>query len=749
MTLVRPTTSLVFVLLTSLACATDETVMDFEEDGDLRVWHKAADTAVDLTDTWSSDGERALSLTFELPSKGWPGVAWRDCPHKLFAGNQAVLLDVHNPNSFPASVKVSFRHGSSYRVERQVLLEPGETKTDAALFYQIPKKSAASTQLLFFCSSINRPEQSYTILLDNVRVQRLDGDYLHRDLEPTDGSIANTCQPTFKWQLAASPKELRSQGLWILDQWVELCRAEDFSSSQITTLRVHTALEEGMRQQVDRNLVPGNWYWRIASKLAGREPLVSRVCQLTISEGAAFAPIVRQKWISSEESRPILAAEVEPDDAEVSATINGEAVTIVAREDHRLEFQPSVELGPGVHTVEITAIAPSGEKTTLKRVFCNKPPARRISFREDHVMLIDGEPFFPLGAYRDPSDYLDVFDGLLEARFTVGHSYYFSGNRSATEARRYLRGLRTASLRALMEVPKEAVRKSQVYALQHRIAELMDEDGLLLWNLADEPELHGIPAGCIAAANAAIKQVDPWTPTVTVYSKVFEAYSRTQDIFESDPYPASHGRRPIREVYDRARLLAKLTDGDRPVFIVLGAHDFSELWMKDREQMIDQGKLPCMWPPPEQIRAMNYMALAGGATGIIWYWAPCRPPAWSEKSTPLKWYNLPQDAPIVWKAVVDVNTEMTELMPWLLASRRPEDVVSLPSPFAAWSRRVNDRRVLVIVNLVDRPSDLKLDLSAFQPTAVRDWVTGQLIPTEENTVSTRYPGYHVGIYEID
>ena len=748
MTTIRFVVPLGVTLFTSLACATGETVMDFENEADLQTWKKAVDTAVTVTDTWSTSDKQALSLTFRLPSKGWPGVTWRNCPSELFAGSQAILFDVHNPNRFPASVKISFRHGKSYRVERQVLLKPGESKIDAALFYEIPRASTASTELLFFCSSIDRPEQTYTILLDNIRVQRLNGDYLYRDLEPTDSSILRIRRPTFTWQLADSPKELRSQGLWILDQWVELCQAKDFSSSPVTTLPVRTVLTKTMERRADKNLTPGSWFWRVVSKLSERKPVASQIRQLTIPKSATYVPIVRQAWSWQEETRPILAAQVEPHDAKVTATINGTSATVVSHEGGLLKFQPTGELSPGVHTVEVIATTSGGEEAILRRVFCNKQPARKVSFREDHVMLIDGAPFFPLGAYRDPSDYIDVFDSLLEAKFTVGHSYYFSSNRSADESRRYLRGLRKGDLRALMEVPGQAVIRNDVYTLQRRIAELMDEDGLLLWNLADEPELHGIPAGCIAAADEAIKQVDPWTPTVTVYSKVFKAYSYSQDIFESDPYPASHGRRPIREVYDRARLLTRLTDGNRPVFMVLGAHDFSELWMKDRNQLIEQDKLPCTWPPPEQIRAMNYMALAGGATGIIWYWAPCRPPAWSEKSTPMKWYNLPQDAPKVWQALVNVNTEMTQLMPWLLAKRQSEDTITLRSPFAAWSRQIDNRRILIVVNLVSKPADLKLELSAFGPVALYDWVTGQTVPTEGDTFTTQYSGYHVGIYEI-
>ena len=114
----------------------------------------------------------------------------------------------------------------------------------------------------------------------------------------------------------------------------------------------------------------------------------------------------------------------------------------------------------------------------------------------------------------------------------------------------------------------------------------------------------------------------------------------------------------------------------------------------------------------------------------------------------MKWYNLPQDAPKVWQALVNVNTEMTQLMPWLLAKRQSEDTITLHSPFAAWSRQVDNRRILIVVNLVSKPADLKLELSAFGPVALYDWVTGQTVPTEGDTFTTQYSGYHVGIYEI-
>jgi len=181
---------------------------------------------------------------------------------------------------------------------------------------------------------------------------------------------------------------------------------------------------------------------------------------------------------------------------------------------------------------------------------------------------------------------------------------------------------------------------------------------------------------------------------------------------------------------------------------VLGAHDHGQLWMKPRKQMYQEGKLPCTWPPPKQIRAMNYMALAGGATGIIWYWAPCRSPAWSKQKTPMKWYNLPKDAPVVWKTLVDVNAEMTRLMPWLTAEKRSDDTVKVGKPFAAWSRRVGDRRIVIAVNLISKPAELNLDLSEFRPKRITNWGDRASISTQPGVIKAKYSGYEVGIYEL-
>jgi hypothetical protein len=114
----------------------------------------------------------------------------------------------------------------------------------------------------------------------------------------------------------------------------------------------------------------------------------------------------------------------------------------------------------------------------------------------------------------------------------------------------------------------------------------------------------------------------------------------------------------------------------------------------------------------------------------------------------MKWYNLPQDAPLVWQALIEVNTEMHRLMPWLLAEKRSQDTLRVNRPFAAWSRRVGDRRIVMIVNLSDTPASLKLDLSAIAPRRILDWATQQ--PIEENLthITRKLAGYDVSIWEL-
>jgi hypothetical protein len=690
----------------------------------------------------------------ELAERGWrlsPNISLTD---DAYSGEQALRVEVTDATNKYAEIFLPVEAGSFYRGTVKMRCEDIERHPDnsqhrgAVIFLQwaAHDKSHVSggsfPHGLFSTHDWTTREVAWTrqipeevgylhVLLgiegqgvawfDDLLVEKIEPGWPGPEVtSPADGAVVDTQRPELRW-LELSPGGLSHR--------VELSRTPDFADPI-------TASPGTLNWHPDRWLEPGSWHWRIQPILgATGEMPPAQAHSFVVAEDAERWPVeLRPAWQWSDATRPELPVEIIPplDDGELSATVNGDQAR-VTRENGAAVISPAEDLQPGVHDIAVH-LEVGGRTVSREAIFSNRTPAMRVSFRDDRMMLLDGEPSFPLGAYRDPSDRLDRFDGLLEAGFNFTHSYYFEGGdpKSVQEAREYLQAAHEAGVDVFLGLNRKRV-KGRDYAWSERfVGELMNESALLSWYLLDEPGPQGVSVEIMERLNESVSRVDPFHPTSIVICRpgLFDDYANAMDVCWADVYPLPHGS--VTKVERRMQVAREQIGPEMPLWAVLQGHDLR--YWKDLQAGLDEHG-PIRVPSYEQTRCMAWLSLAAGVDGLVWYWGP-------SGTT----YSMREDAPEVWQGIVDTVQELRSLEPWLAARRSANDEVTAPDPFRTWSRSADGVRKLAVVNSSDEPATLDLYLGDYGIPSVQG-PEEERISLEEGTLHAEFAPLEVRIYE--
>jgi len=528
-----------------------------------------------------------------------------------------------------------------------------------------------------------------TAWFDDLRVEEVTQIPGPAIVAPAEGATVDIRRPEFRWSIEAGDKSVYG---------VELSRRQDFAGevTQTGTGRDSVRPSEALE--------PGRWYWRVARREGAITPPPSETHAFTVAPDARFwPPVIEPRWGWSDAARPMLECRVAPaGEYQVALSIVGAPAEALPAEGDVLRWRPKADLPAGVHDVSLTC-SDGRETVTVRGALNTNRPARRVTLSDNGVTLVDGQPFFPLGAYRDPSDTLTDFSGLHEAGFNTTHSYVFEGNATVEQAQAYLDAAERAGLKVFLGLSRGWAREQNVAAMERWSASLMNQPALLTWYLFDEPAAQGVPVEAIADMYRAVKRMDPFHPAslLLAHEKAFTTYAPECDIFWADPYPV--GRTPLTTVSDRARK-ARLAAAGKPIWIVLQAFDW-DYWPDTEGKLKADG--PPVLPTAAQSRVMAHLALAEGAQGLIWYWQPNS-----------KWHIIKQ-APEVWAGVKQVVGEMNDLMPALLAPRMMNDELKLPAPLLGWSAPAGRQRLLYVINPTDQAVDADVTAAAMVATGGR------------------------------
>ncbi len=241
------------------------------------------------------------------------------------------------------------------------------------------------------------------------------------------------------------------------------------------------------------------------------------------------------------------------------------------------------------------------------------PAQRRPTGLDDHgALLRSGKPFFPVGLYHvKPEDY----PRLQEQGFTAAQGLPAPDPRQLTQA---LQAAAKSNLGLIVPLYGSGSLARTMPLSQQKLRAAGRQPAALGWKLLDEPESHPEVAGELPEAYRRLRQADKARPFVVTVSDLAEAgdWAHFCDILEVSVLPLPG--QPLKLVAERVATARQVLQPWQGLFALLQAG-----W----------SAAPGHQPTPQQARAMAYLALLNGATGIFWY--ALRDPGWNLAETPL------------------------------------------------------------------------------------------------------------------
>ena len=252
--------------------------------------------------------------------------------------------------------------------------------------------------------------------------------------------------------------------------------------------------------------------------------------------------------------------------------------------------------------------------------------ATRVEVRDDETLVVNGEPFFPIGLYYAEAETADASGvGLGRLRAMGFNIISFGGG---LESAAVLDRIAGAGLGVWYRPPGEL--HGAFDTLKEVVVRFGPHPGVLLWEMDDEPILNELPIATTAAGCALVHRIDPfhpilcnqWFPGAERAGEV-SRWAELADVHGFGIYPVPVGRLRARLdacgddreasvaiAGEQVALWRRLAPG-KPVIPVLQAFAWNAL------EDGDHG-----YPTLSCSRFMAYHCIVNGAKGLHYYGVP-------------------------------------------------------------------------------------------------------------------------------
>ena len=334
-------------------------------------------------------------------------------------------------------------------------------------------------------------------------------------------------------------------------------------------------------------------------------------------------------------------------------------------------------------------------------VACEKfaPAAREVKIDLfSQSLLVDGEPFFPIGLYWLRAEDLGPMRRL---HFNSGDYFY---KLRGEEVASLMDAAAVEGMQILLELTEYARRQPEpdYRAIAALVKRYRRHPALLAWYLVDEPaETKMAPASALAIYEL-IRELDPYHPVYLVNnrSRTYAAYSDASDILAIDVYPIPNY--PITQVGDYMQQARWTSLGRKPVWLIAQAFGGVEHWARS--------------PTASELRNMIYQGLVGGAKGVLFY-RYCQE-------------NERHIQPLaLWREVQRLAAELTELGPVLLQEEYSLEVQPTDAEIKVAIKEYKRDFYVLAVNVAEDPRRLDLRLAGLPPMGRAEVLHGQAVPT--------------------
>lgn len=339
--------------------------------------------------------------------------------------------------------------------------------------------------------------------------------------------------------------------------------------------------------------------------------------------------------------------------------------------DDYLEFViPAANLAPGKYTATFSTRHPlDGSDVSIKRTITRveQYPARKTFIDEHQRAIVDGQPFFPLGCYFGGvnQNELDIY---ADSGFNCLMPYHAISRESldacAAKNIKVIYSVKDNFPGLAVSAAEEGIAKTKA-----KVAEMKDHPAIFAWYINDELPLSMLDE--LAARRDLMEELDPSRPTWVVLYQIDEirGYIPTFDVIGTDPYPI-----PTKPAATAALYSQKTNDA---VFHQQAVWQVPQIfnWASYKKGDDKKGYRA---PTYDEMRAMAWMSIAGGANGLIFYsWFDL----WRMDKTVADGGAALVREPFDerWNDVKKMGNEIAEYFPVLLSADKPSEVTHADS----------------------------------------------------------------------
>lgn len=333
--------------------------------------------------------------------------------------------------------------------------------------------------------------------------------------------------------------------------------------------------------------------------------------KVTISQGATAGVIAKLKAKEASMKMEVIDTDGNTFLAIAPDTLQRDFVTFVFDSDKLSAGQYTLR-GTYTNSVNGKTFTSRGTFTKLTQI-----PKYRTYIDEHHRLIVDGKPFFPLGMYfRNVT--LENLQPYLSTKFNCLMPYIQPDDPAMYD---YLQKNNLKLLYTLQGYistrsnNKEATNKLQKEGLA-RLDKWKHHPAILAWYINDEL-VEKYLNDAIQFYHACAKH-DPSRPAMTVLCipREMRAFSQATDIIGNDPYPIPESL-PLK-AYDWTQQAKEASMGAKMLIQVPQVMCWGRYWY-NRHIKSPEESAACRRPTYQEMNAMSWMCIAGGANGLLYY----------------------------------------------------------------------------------------------------------------------------------
>ncbi|GAA3405169.1 carbohydrate binding domain-containing protein [Paenibacillus hodogayensis] len=261
-------------------------------------------------------------------------------------------------------------------------------------------------------------------------------------------------------------------------------------------------------------------------------------------------------------------------------------------------FDPSQMIKEEPYRVEARLLGPLGEtlETVYETIYRYDRPTM---MRTDGTLLVNGQPFFPVGAY-----HVNRVDYPFAAAAGINTIQAVPANKVST-MQATLDAAHASGLKVMVGLYYNMNVGENAALTETMVTALKDHPAVLAWMVMDEPVQNNKSQKELMEAYRLVHSIDKAHPIYMVESPAaaYEPVAKVADILSVDVYPLPYS--PISLVGERTALARQATGGVKPVWNVLQA-------------MYNPPNWPHL-PTIAEVRNMAYQSLLNGSQGLLYY----------------------------------------------------------------------------------------------------------------------------------